>query len=105
MKDQKQLLLKCQRNDIPVFVVCGSDVNSIETMEQYYIIAEKNGCSNEFLQDMKLAIEDFKAFRIQEPDKIKLPDMSPQIDESLYYTSKDRGLSERNQQSDTQISL
>ena len=84
MKDQKQLLLKSLNNDVPVFVICGTDENAIETMEKYFQIAQKNGCDNAFLQDMKLVIEDFKAFREQEPEKVKLPDMSPQIEVSLY---------------------
>jgi hypothetical protein len=84
MKDQKQLLLKSLNNDVPVFVICGTDENAIETMEKYFQIAQKNGCDNAFLQDMKLVIEDFKAFRVQEPEKVKLPDMSPQIEVPLY---------------------
>ena len=74
MKDQKKLLHKCLIDDIPAFVVCGTDICSIQTMEAYYKIAKEKGCSPEFLEDMELAIKDFKAFQEQEPEKVKLPD-------------------------------
>lgn len=74
MKDQKKLLHKCLIDDIPVFVVCGTDICSIQTMEAYYTIAKKRGCSSDFLEDMELVIKDFKLFQEQEPDKVKLPD-------------------------------
>lgn len=89
MKDQKQLLLKSLNNDVPVFVICGTDENAIETMEKYFQIAQKNGCDNAFLQDMKLVIEDFKAFQRQEPEKVKLPDMSPKIEESIFKSTQE----------------
>lgn len=74
MKDQKKLLNKCLVNDIPAFVICGTDICAIETMQAYYSIAQRNGCSKEFLEDLRLAIEDFKSFNAEEPDKVKLPD-------------------------------
>lgn len=74
MKDQKRILHKCLIDDIPAFVLCGTDICSIRTMEEYYKIAKEKGCSPDFLEDMKLAIEDFKIFQEQEPEKVKLPD-------------------------------
>lgn len=74
MKDQKKLLHKCLLEDIPAFVVCGTDICSIQTMEAYYNIAKDKGCNIDFLEDLKLAIEDFKSFQKEEPEKIKLPD-------------------------------
>lgn len=74
MKDQKKLLHKCLIDDIPAFVICGTDICSIETMETYYKIAKEKGCSSEFLSDLELAIEDFKLFQEQESEKVKLPD-------------------------------
>ena len=90
MKDQKQLLLKSLNNDVPVFVICGTDENAVETMQKYFEIAKKNGCDNAFLQDMKLVIEDFKAFQRQEPEKVKLPDMSPKIEESIFKSTQEQ---------------
>ena len=74
MKDQKRILHKCLLNDIPAFVITGTDVCAVETMKQYYKIAKANGCSDEFLEDLLLAIEDFKIFQNEEPEKVKLPD-------------------------------
>ena len=104
MKDQKQLLLKSMNNDVPVFVICGTDKNAIETMEQYYQIAQKSGCTEDFLEDMRLVINDFKAFREQEPEKVKLPDMSPKIEESLYI-SKEKEQSGKKQVTFQQMSM
>jgi len=94
MKDQKQLLLKSLKNDVPVFVICGTDANAIKAMESYYKIAEEHGCDKDFLEDVKLKQEDFKAFLSQEPEKVKLPDMSPQIEESIY-SIKEKKLPEK----------
>lgn len=74
MKDQKRLLHKCLLEDIPAFVICGTDICSVQTMEAYYQIAVEKGCNSYFLEDLKLAIEDFKAFQSEEPEKIKIPD-------------------------------
>ena len=42
-------------------------------MEAYYQIAVEKGCNSNFLEDLKLAIEDFKAFQCEEPEKLKYP--------------------------------
>ena len=65
MKDQKRLLHKCLLEDIPAFVICGTDICSVQTMEAYYQIAVEKGCNSNFLEDLKLAIEDFKAFQCE----------------------------------------
>ena len=42
--------------------------------EAYYQIAVEKGCNSNFLEDLKLAIEDFKAFQCEEPNLVKIPD-------------------------------
>lgn len=74
MKDQKRLLIKCLKDEIPAFVICGTDICSVRTMEQYYQIAKEAGCNEEFLDDLKLVIEDFRQFQNEEPEKVRLPD-------------------------------
>ena len=74
MKDQKRLLHKCLLEDIPAFVICGTDICSVQAREAYYQIAVEKGCNSNFLEDLKLAIEDFKAFQCEEPEKVKIPD-------------------------------
>ena len=64
MKDQKRLLHKCLLEDIPAFVICGTDICSVQAMEAYYQIAVEKGCNSNFLENLKLAIEDFKAFNV-----------------------------------------
>ena len=73
-EDQKRLLHKCLLEDIPAFVICGTDICSVQAMEAYYQIAVEKGCNSNFLEDLKLAIEDFKAFQCEEPEKVKIPD-------------------------------
>jgi hypothetical protein len=60
--------------EIPVFVLCGSDSCAVESLKEYYRIAEKNGCTSEFLDDLQLLIDDFERFQNEEPDKVALPD-------------------------------
>ena len=74
MKDQKTILLKCLKNDHPAFVIAGTDICAVEAMKAYYEIAKQKGCSDEFLADMELVIEEMKDFQTHEPECIKVPD-------------------------------
>ncbi|MCG8581097.1 MAG: hypothetical protein MI866_14350 [Bacteroidales bacterium] len=74
MKDQKAILHKCLRNDWPAFVIAGTDVCAVETMEAYLEIARQKGCSKAFLDDMQLVIDEMKHFQKDEPEHIKIPD-------------------------------
>ena len=74
MKDQKRLLHKCLLEDIPAFVICGTDICSVLAMEAYYQIEVEKCCNCYFLEELKLAIEDFKAFECDEREKVKIPD-------------------------------
>lgn len=74
MKDQKKLLHKCLIEDIPAFVICGTDACAVNTLQSYYKIAQTLGCNEQFLADMKLVIDDFIAFQKEEPEKVKYPD-------------------------------
>jgi hypothetical protein len=60
--------------EIPVFVLCGSDACAVESLNEYYSIAEAKGCSREFLDDLKLLIDDFAQFQREEPEKVSIPD-------------------------------
>ena len=46
MKDQKRLLHKCLLEDIPAFVICGTDICSVQAMEAYYQIAVEKGINS-----------------------------------------------------------
>ncbi len=74
MKDQKAILHKCLRNDWPAFVISGTDICAVEAMEGYLEVARKKGCSQEFLEDMQLVIDEMRQFQKEEPEHIKVPD-------------------------------
>ena len=42
MKDQKALLIKCIKNEIPAVVISAKDINSIPTLLVYLEQAKKN---------------------------------------------------------------
>ncbi|GHT61647.1 hypothetical protein FACS189451_04140 [Bacteroidia bacterium] len=75
MKDQFALHKKCIHNEIPVMILSGTDAVAHEVVEMYYNKAREMGCTPEFLADLRDKIDiDFKLFKKQEPNKIKLPD-------------------------------
>ncbi|MDR0973919.1 MAG: hypothetical protein LBM61_08060 [Prevotellaceae bacterium] len=74
MKDQRRLLHKCMHAEIPVFVLCGSDACAVDALNEYYRIATEKGCSREFLDDLRLLINDFAQFQQEEPEKVAVPD-------------------------------
>lgn len=75
MKDQKAILVKCIKNDEPAFVIAGHDRFAIETMEAYFNIAKENGASSDFLEDMRLVIDEMILFQKQEPNKVRTPSL------------------------------
>ncbi len=46
---------------------------AVKTLQAYYNIAKENGADDDFLNDMKLVIDEMKLFQEQEPEKIKIP--------------------------------
>ena len=73
MKDQKAILIKCIKNDVPAFVIAGHDFFAIPTLEAYYKVAMENGADAEFLKDMDLVVQEMKDFQQQEPEKVRIP--------------------------------
>lgn len=74
MKDQKALLLRCLKNDIPTMVFSGNDILFLPLLKRYYQDAKEKGCSQEFLDDILLRIDEFEKHIEMMPDSIKLPD-------------------------------
>ena len=74
MKDQRKLVTKCLMNDIPAFVLCGTDINALEALRAYERLAEKNGSSAAFLLDLQELIQDFEEYQAEEPESVKIPD-------------------------------
>lgn len=74
-KDQRRLLNRCVENEIPVFVLTGTDKCALSALMLYAAEARSLGCSKEFINDLENnVIADFRAFQNEEPEKVKLPD-------------------------------
>ncbi|OUN77905.1 hypothetical protein [Bacteroides sp. An51A] len=77
MKDQLRLLRDCINGDIPAVVFQGDDRCAPEILEAAKEIYRKSGCSEEFLYDWQLLIDEVKAYQRESPDTVKLPRLSP----------------------------
>ena len=74
-KDQRRLLNRCVLNEIPVFVLTGTDQCALAALKAYAEEAKRLGCNTDFIEDLEgNVIPDFQAFQEQEPEKVKLPD-------------------------------
>ena len=74
-KDQRKLLNRCVMNEIPVFVLTGTDRCAMAALRAYVEAARQMGCADEFVEDLELnVLPDFRDFQLQEPEKVKLPD-------------------------------
>lgn len=74
MKDQKALLLRCIKKDVPAMVFSGNDILFLPLLKRYYEDAKASGCTQEFLDDILLRIEEFEKHIEMSPDTVKLPD-------------------------------
>ena len=80
-KDQRKLLNRCVMNEIPVFVLTGTDRCAMAALRAYAEAARQMGCSDEFVEDLECnVIPDFRDFQLQEPEKVKKPDPSEKND-------------------------
>lgn len=77
MKDQLRLLRDCIHNDRPAVVFQGDDLCAPEILEAAKEIYRKHGCSEEFLFDWQLLIDEVKAYQLESPTTVKLPKLSP----------------------------
>ncbi len=74
MKDQLRLLRDCINNERPAVVFQGDDFCAPEILEA---AKEIYGCSEEFLFDWQLLINEVKAYQLESPATVKLPKLSP----------------------------
>ena len=65
MKDQLRLLRDCINNDRPAVVFQGDDFCAPEILEAAKEIYRKHGCSEEFLFDWQLLINEVKAYQLE----------------------------------------
>lgn len=74
-KDQRRLLNRCIENEIPVFVLTGTDKCAIAALNAYLEEAHKVGCNTNFISELySNVIPDFLDFQAQESEKVKIPD-------------------------------
>lgn len=74
-KDQRKLLNRCVLNEIPVFVLTGTDQCAMAALRAYAAEARRLGCNPDFIEDLEgNVMPDFQAFQAEEPEKVKLPD-------------------------------
>lgn len=69
----KRLLHKCLLEDIPAFVICGTDICSVQAMETYYQIAVEKVAIAIFRR-LEISYRRFQGFSMWEPEKVKIPD-------------------------------
>lgn len=74
MKDQKALLFRCLKNDVPAMVFSGNDILFLPLLKRYYQDAKEAGCDESFLDDIQLRIEEFEKHVEMSPETVKLPD-------------------------------
>ena len=67
MKDQLRLLRDCINNERPAVVFQGDDFCAPEILEAAKEIYRKHGCSEEFLFDWQLLINEVKAYQLESP--------------------------------------
>lgn len=74
-KDQRKLLNRCVMNEIPVFVLTGTDKCALAALRAYAQEARRLGCNDDFIEDLEgNVLPDFKVFQEEESEKVKLPD-------------------------------
>lgn len=71
-KDQAAIVRKCLSNDEPVFALRGQDKCALPALERYFDECVRNGCKQEFLDDLLDIIEEFKVH--QDSEVTKIPD-------------------------------
>lgn len=71
------ILRDCINNDRPAVVFQGDDFCAPEILEAAKEIYRKHGCSEEFLFDWQLLINEVKAYQLESPATVKLPKLSP----------------------------
>lgn len=76
MKDQVKLLRDCIHKDIPAVVFQGDDSCAPEILEAAKEIYRRHGCSEEFLYDWQLLINEVRAYQKESPQTVKLPKLS-----------------------------
>lgn len=92
MKDQLRLLRDCIYNEIPAVVFQGDDSCAPEILEAAAEIYRRHGCSEEFLYDWQLLVDEVKAYQAECPARVKLPRLSQSEAETVRDDMARKGL-------------
>ena len=83
MKDQLRLLRTCIYNEIPAVVFQGDDSCAPEILEAAKEIYRRHGCSEEFLYDWQLLVDEVKAYQADSDARVTLPKLLPSEAETV----------------------
>ena len=83
MKDQLRLLRTCIYNEIPALVFQGDDSCAPEILEAAKELYRSHCCSEEFLYDWQLLIDEVKAYQAENGSRQKLPRLLPSEAETV----------------------
>lgn len=73
-KDQLALLKRCLHNEIPAIVLSAKDICAVPALHAYLEEARKH-CDPEFIADLENVIYFFEKFRLEESEKMEVPDL------------------------------
>ena len=73
----------CSRAEIPAVVFQGDDSCAPEILEAAKEIYRRHGCSEEFLYDWQLLIDEVKAYQAENSARVKLPRLQPSEAETV----------------------
>lgn len=90
MKDQIRLLRDCFHNEIPAVVFQGNDSYAGEILEAAKEIYQKHGCSQEFLYDWQMLINEVKAY--ESPEQVQLPKLTHTETELIREEMQQKGM-------------
>ena len=92
MKDQIRLLRDCFHNEIPAIVFQGNDSCAGEILEAAKEIYQKHGCSQEFLYDWQMLINEVKAYQQESPEQVQLPQLTHTEAELIREEMRQKGI-------------
>lgn len=92
MKDQIRLLRDYFHKEIPAVVFQGNDSCVEEILEAAKNIYQKHGCSEEFLYDWQLLINEVRAYQKESPHEVHLPKLTTTETELIREEMQQKGI-------------
>ena len=73
-KKDNKIIVDCDRDDIPMFVISGKDICAIPTLVEYLTQCALDGCSDEHKLAVKARLDEFREWQMNHPDRVHIPD-------------------------------